>query len=142
MTSSKTLCSSNELTSLSVEATCCASTTRHGLARKERRLEVAPHCVQILADMDQSRNCLHELRRNPVEVKVFGVKPRPALVRAPADDRIQAAKNSQEENRQLPLFAVRLHLPQALDEPRQRRLAHAQNPREMLLRNAQQVRSA
>src|SRR5260370_18373629 len=72
-------------------------------------------------------------------MEIFGVKPRPALFRAAADQSIETAENPNEEQRQLTLLAVGFYLPQALGEPGKRCFAHAQHCGEMLLRDPEEA---
>src|SRR5438477_8751497 len=132
MSSSSNSCSASESTSLRVELRNCASTTRQKRPRSGRTSEGPAHRVQILGDTDQPRGGGEQrTRRLPTEVRVARVDPATRLLFVAADQRVQAAEDTQEEEREAAFRRVRRDRPVAVPGARDTGRAGAQDVGEL-----------
>src|SRR5438067_4711794 len=106
MSFSSSSCSASESTSLRVEVRCWSSTTRQAVPAQATDLELPAHRVQIVDDTADPHHRLHHVGGDPAEVRVVRLEPAAALLLVAAHQRVEAAVEPHQEERQLARLGV------------------------------------
>src|SRR5438105_11110726 len=123
--SSRTACSALLSTSLRVEAMCWDSTALQGSIRQFAASDATARGVQVEEDTDQAFGARQEIDGTGAERTVLAVEPGARLF-IRRHDRIERAKEANEERPQLPFLARRIEQVFLGEHPRHRWIADAE----------------